>query len=208
MSAKKKKPAQYTSDTDEDIIDSVDETGDISPENDEIAPEAAETTVEGDAVVETGDISTVEGDAVVKPVPEATVVTETHPVVTKPTKSEVAKTMEPPVVKKTVVNTVKSEKTLSTDVMMEKYETKFSHSQYQKRLSVTRTMTLFNIVDNFKRSRTVFIGLKSKEDYDKIEKLITSNQVELRGVILDDIFISDMLGYLKMNTSYVVSHKL
>ena len=207
MSAKKKKPAQYTSDTDEDIIDSVDETGDISPENDEIAPEAAETTVEGEAVVETGDISPVEGDAVVEPVPEATVVTETPPVVTNPTKPEVAKTMEPPVVK-TVVNTVKSEKTLSTDVMMEKYETKFSHSQYQKRLSVTRTMTLFNIVDNFKRSRTVFIGLKSKEDYDKIEKLITGNQVELRGVILDDIFISDMLGYLKMNTSYVVSHKL
>lgn len=87
------------------------------------------------------------------------------------------------------------------------YNIRVSKTFNQKRFAISKTVTFFSIIDDLKRFARIFIGFSSIEEYNRFELVITSNRLNLRGVIVVGEFIRDILSDLKRNTNYVISYK-
>lgn len=96
---------------------------------------------------------------------------------------------------------------LNKKEMLTDYETYFTMESVGN-LSYPKTMTLYEIYQNFVKHRSWFIGLTSKEDLDHITEFMTNNKVKYNDIVLSDDAKSQFIRKLQYNTDYVMARKL
>jgi hypothetical protein len=96
---------------------------------------------------------------------------------------------------------------LNKKEMLTKYDTYFTMESVGN-LSYPKTMTLYDIYQNFVKHRSWFIGLTSKEDLDHITEFMTKNKVKYNDIILSDDAKNQFIRKLQYNTDYVMARKL
>lgn len=96
---------------------------------------------------------------------------------------------------------------LNKKEMLTDYETYFTMESVGN-LSYPKTMTLYEIYQNFVKHRSWFIGLTSKEDLDHITEFMTNNKVKYNDIVLSDDAKNQFIRKLQYNTDYVMARKL
>lgn len=96
---------------------------------------------------------------------------------------------------------------LNKKEMLTDYETYFTMESVGN-LSYPKTMTLYEIYQNFVKHRSWFIGLTSKEELDHITEFMTNNKVKYNDIVLSDDAKNQFIRKLQYNTDYVMARKL
>ena len=96
---------------------------------------------------------------------------------------------------------------LNKKEMLTNYDTYFTMESVGN-LSYHKTMSLYEIYQNFVKHRSWFIGLTSKKDLDHVTEFMTKNKVKYNDIVLSEEAKKQFIEKLQYNTDYVMVRKL